>query len=164
MSAKHTVASGVGNELRERDHAICRELLSPDAVDRMIAESVRIKAEVVSADERESDLRRILNFGHTYGHALEAETVARVVVSTDGAAIAEAARAGGAEVVARPAALATDTATVDAAVRHAVETAGDTSAEGLFLEEPAEQAATAPLLHHPGELGWNTPLSRSGHL
>ena len=47
---------------------------APDAVDRMISESVRIKAEVVSADERESDLRRILNFGHTYGHALEAET------------------------------------------------------------------------------------------
>jgi len=47
---------------------------TPDAVDRMIAESVRIKAEVVSADEREGDLRRILNFGHTYGHALEAET------------------------------------------------------------------------------------------
>lgn len=47
---------------------------APDAVDPMIAESVGIKAEVVSADERESDLRRILNFGHTYGHALEAET------------------------------------------------------------------------------------------
>jgi len=30
-----------------------------------------IKAEVVSADEKESDLRRILNFGHTIGHALE---------------------------------------------------------------------------------------------
>ncbi len=44
------------------------------AVEQMIAESVRIKAEVVSADERESDLRRILNFGHTFGHALEAET------------------------------------------------------------------------------------------
>ena len=40
----------------------------------IIAESVAIKAEVVSADERESDLRRILNFGHTLGHALEAET------------------------------------------------------------------------------------------
>jgi len=47
---------------------------SPGAVDRMIAEAVRIKAEVVSADEREGDLRRILNFGHTFGHALEAET------------------------------------------------------------------------------------------
>ena len=46
----------------------------PEAIDRIIAESVRIKAEVVSADEREGDLRRILNFGHTFGHALEAET------------------------------------------------------------------------------------------
>jgi 3-dehydroquinate synthase len=46
----------------------------PEVVDYIIAESVRIKAEVVSSDERESDLRRILNFGHTIGHALEAET------------------------------------------------------------------------------------------
>jgi 3-dehydroquinate synthase len=43
-------------------------------VERVIADAVRIKAEVVSADEREGDLRRILNFGHTVGHALEAET------------------------------------------------------------------------------------------
>lgn len=42
--------------------------------DRIIADAVRIKAEVVTADEREGDLRRILNFGHTIGHALEAET------------------------------------------------------------------------------------------
>jgi len=46
----------------------------PAVVDALIAESVRIKAEVVSADEREGGLRRILNFGHTLGHALEAET------------------------------------------------------------------------------------------
>jgi len=46
----------------------------PQAVDRIIGDSVRIKAEVVSADEREGGLRRILNFGHTFGHALEAET------------------------------------------------------------------------------------------
>jgi len=46
----------------------------PEAVDRIIADSVRMKAEVVSSDEREGDLRRILNFGHTFGHALEAET------------------------------------------------------------------------------------------
>ena len=45
-----------------------------EVVERMIGESVRIKAEVVSADEREGGLRRILNFGHTYGHTLEAET------------------------------------------------------------------------------------------
>jgi 3-dehydroquinate synthase len=47
---------------------------TPEVIDHIVAESVRIKAEVVSADERESGLRRILNFGHTFGHALEAET------------------------------------------------------------------------------------------
>jgi len=46
----------------------------PHTVDHIIAESVRMKAEVVSTDEREGDLRRILNFGHTFGHALESET------------------------------------------------------------------------------------------
>ncbi len=40
----------------------------------VLAESVRLKAEVVSADEKEGDLRRVLNFGHTIGHALEAAT------------------------------------------------------------------------------------------
>jgi len=47
---------------------------APEALDYLITESVRIKAEVVSADEREGGLRRILNFGHTIGHALESET------------------------------------------------------------------------------------------
>src|SRR3954471_1682345 len=40
----------------------------------IISESCRIKADVVAADEREAGLRRILNFGHTAGHALEAVT------------------------------------------------------------------------------------------
>jgi 3-dehydroquinate synthase len=48
--------------------------LQPELVEQLIAGAVRIKAEVVSADEKEGDLRRILNFGHTVGHALEAET------------------------------------------------------------------------------------------
>lgn len=48
--------------------------MRPELVDEIIAAAVRIKSEVVSADERESDLRRILNFGHTVGHAIEAET------------------------------------------------------------------------------------------
>jgi len=46
----------------------------PEIVERVISECVRIKAEVVSADERESSIRVILNLGHTVGHALEAET------------------------------------------------------------------------------------------
>lgn len=43
-------------------------------LETLIAECIRVKAAVVSADERESGERRILNFGHTIGHALEAET------------------------------------------------------------------------------------------
>jgi 3-dehydroquinate synthase len=48
--------------------------LQPGVTDQLIAAAVNIKAEVVTADEREGDLRRILNFGHTIGHAIEAET------------------------------------------------------------------------------------------
>jgi 3-dehydroquinate synthase len=44
------------------------------ALDAMVVACSRIKADVVSHDERESGLRRILNFGHTVGHALEAVT------------------------------------------------------------------------------------------
>ena len=44
------------------------------ALTRVIADSVRMKAEVVSADEREGGLRMILNLGHTLGHAIEAAT------------------------------------------------------------------------------------------
>ena len=44
------------------------------AVTSAIAESVKLKADVVSADEKEGDLRRVLNLGHTLGHALEAAT------------------------------------------------------------------------------------------
>ena len=56
---------------KERDAILRRE---PSALEWLIAECVAVKAAVVAADERESDLRRILNFGHTIGHALEAET------------------------------------------------------------------------------------------
>jgi pentafunctional AROM polypeptide len=41
-------------------------------VKRIVLESVRVKAAVVSADEREGGLRNLLNFGHSIGHAYEA--------------------------------------------------------------------------------------------
>jgi 3-dehydroquinate synthase len=43
----------------------------PEVLEPIVARNVRIKADVVAADERESDTRRILNYGHTIGHALE---------------------------------------------------------------------------------------------
>jgi len=46
----------------------------PVEIEGVIAQSVKLKAEVVSADEHEGGLRRVLNLGHTIGHALEAET------------------------------------------------------------------------------------------
>ena len=46
----------------------------PEIMTAIVADSCRIKAEVVAADEREGDRRRILNYGHTAGHALEAVT------------------------------------------------------------------------------------------
>ena len=45
-----------------------------DALVPIIGESCTIKATVVGLDERESGPRRMLNFGHTAGHALEAVT------------------------------------------------------------------------------------------
>jgi len=47
---------------------------TPEALLPVIAESCRIKAAVVAADEKEGGARRVLNFGHTAGHALEAVT------------------------------------------------------------------------------------------
>ena len=45
--------------------------LDSDALIYVIEQSCRNKAEVVAQDERESGLRAILNFGHTFGHAIE---------------------------------------------------------------------------------------------
>ncbi len=42
-----------------------------DALEEVIFRCARVKAQVVMADEKEGNLRRILNFGHTFGHALE---------------------------------------------------------------------------------------------
>ncbi len=55
----------------QREALLCRDGV---LLEKLIAECIRVKADVVSADERESGERRILNFGHTIGHALEAET------------------------------------------------------------------------------------------
>ena len=54
---------------RNLDALLARE---PAALVHAIRRSCEIKAAVVSRDERESGLREILNFGHTFGHAIEA--------------------------------------------------------------------------------------------
>src|SRR5260221_13409711 len=43
----------------------------PDALEHAVVRSIAIKAEIVGQDERERGLRVLLNFGHTFGHAIE---------------------------------------------------------------------------------------------
>lgn len=47
-------------------------LYDTSVISEVIAQNVRVKSAVVSRDERESGLRRVLNYGHTLGHAMEA--------------------------------------------------------------------------------------------
>lgn len=52
-------------------HAVMKEELNQPNWNAVIAHSVHIKSEVVAEDPREKGLRKILNFGHTVGHAIE---------------------------------------------------------------------------------------------
>lgn len=60
---------------QKREQVLAKD---PISLEWLIAESVRVKADVVGQDEEEHGLRKILNFGHTIGHALEAETSYKV--------------------------------------------------------------------------------------
>ena len=51
------------------DELLARE---PRAMLHAVRRSCEIKADIVARDEREGDLRAVLNFGHTFGHAIEA--------------------------------------------------------------------------------------------
>jgi 3-dehydroquinate synthetase len=60
-----------------------RELIDkgdPASIEKMVAASIRIKAEVVTLDEREFGVRMFLNFGHTLGHAIEATSGYRALL------------------------------------------------------------------------------------
>ena len=65
LESLHRGNFSAGESLLQADHP---QLL------KFILRAVRIKGEIVSRDEREKDLRRILNFGHTFAHALESAT------------------------------------------------------------------------------------------
>jgi 3-dehydroquinate synthase len=52
----------------------------PATLEKVIVASIRMKADVVAVDERESGLRMILNYGHTLGHAIEAATGFRTLL------------------------------------------------------------------------------------
>ena len=68
-------------------------LLARDSkvLEDIVTRNVEIKAEVVMADERESGLRRILNYGHTVGHALESLSLKTMPTGSLPAAVGQAA-------------------------------------------------------------------------
>ena len=57
-------------EGQELDTVIANEVLTRNLISR----AVTVKADVVSQDFKESDLREILNYGHTFGHAIESSS------------------------------------------------------------------------------------------
>lgn len=52
-----------------RDEVLQRQ---PAVIGELLRKAIEVKAQIVSADEKEADLRRLLNYGHTIGHGLEA--------------------------------------------------------------------------------------------
>jgi 3-dehydroquinate synthase len=66
------------------ERALARE---PRVLTRLITRCCQIKAEVVGQDERESGMRAILNFGHTFGHAAEALAQYRTINHGEGVAM-----------------------------------------------------------------------------
>ncbi len=90
---------GLFQEFEQNREAILKR--DGKVVERLIAESARLKAHVVSVDEQENGLRRILNFGHTVGHALEAETGYRTLLHGEAVAWGMVAAARIAQTVGR---------------------------------------------------------------
>ena len=71
---KHALISDIKLfEQLEHDCIALLNLNQPE-ISKHIAESIRVKASIVTADERESGIRKLLNFGHTWGHAVETLT------------------------------------------------------------------------------------------
>lgn len=66
-----------------RDAVLARD---PETIDSVVQRKIRVKADIVSADEREADLRRLLNYGHTVAHGIE--TALRYEGLTHGEAVA----------------------------------------------------------------------------
>ncbi len=83
---KREINAGLGEVIKYgliRDKELFEKLINSinslqnldyDLLEFVIARCCEIKAEIVEQDEKESGLRRILNYGHTIGHALEAAT------------------------------------------------------------------------------------------
>jgi len=71
-------------ELEKAEKIDSFETINPELLQTIIMRSCQAKAEVVSKDEKESNLRAILNYGHTIGHAIESLTNYDLIVHGEG--------------------------------------------------------------------------------
>jgi 3-dehydroquinate synthase len=69
--AKHAILSGPGLFKELEAKASKFRPRRAVALEEILARAAQVKVQVVSRDEREAGLRRVLNLGHTFGHALE---------------------------------------------------------------------------------------------
>ncbi|MFA5947863.1 MAG: 3-dehydroquinate synthase [Candidatus Gracilibacteria bacterium] len=53
--------------------------LEPNILNEIIKKSVKIKTEIVEKDEKEKDLRKILNYGHSFGHIIEKQSAYKLL-------------------------------------------------------------------------------------
>ena len=64
---KHSLLEGIDNW----DELISAQITNKEVISKLLYQSVKFKSKIVSADANEKGLRKILNFGHTVGHAVE---------------------------------------------------------------------------------------------
>src|SRR5262245_27987756 len=69
---KHGIVLDAGyfDEVEREAAALAKR--EPEILERIVAGSCRLKASVIERDEQEAELRHVLNYGHTIGHAIEA--------------------------------------------------------------------------------------------
>lgn len=70
---KHSLIHDMNFYLSLKNNIRSLESLPPDEVSKMLTKGIEIKGSIVAEDEKEAGVRAFLNFGHTLGHAIEAE-------------------------------------------------------------------------------------------
>lgn len=112
------------------------------AIEEVIIPAIRVKRRIVEADERESGLRRVLNFGHTIGHGIESasemlhgEAVAVGMLAMCGPELRERLRPV-LERLGLPTQVQTDLNAVMAAIAHDKKTGADGSIAVVRVDEP----------------------------
>ena len=122
--------------------------------DDIVARAIAVKARIVSADEREADLRRLLNYGHTIAHGIEAAMEYRGI--THGEAVGWGMIAANAIAVRRGILSAADAQRIDKAVRSYDPTPlPELDAHAIFAatEHDKKNTGTARVMVFPRRIG-----------